>query len=345
MARERSRLRLAVAAATGAALVSTALVAPPAAFGSSALRKADTGAAITGQKRISAHILDLSVRSPSLRQTVKVRVITPKGWSRTAARRWPVVYAYHGGNDNYLSWTRETDIEGLAARWKALVVLPEGGTNGSYTDWFNYGKGGTPKWETFHTKEVIQLMERNYRAGSNRAAMGISSGAQGAITYAARHRGLFKYAASFSGIVHLTKPGIPAILMAEGLAFNPTQDPFRIWGKPDKNLRNWSQHDPYVLAKNLRGTGLYLSAGTTGEPGPLDPPFVGWKYVEARLVGGISESVAGSTNVSLISRLKQLKIPVTTHIYKNGWHQWGYWVLEMQRAWPLMMKAIGAKRA
>jgi len=345
MTRERSRLRLAVAAATGTVLVGTALFAPSAAYGSAALRKADTGAAITGQKRIGPHIFDLTVRSPSLHQTVKVRVITPKGWSRTAARRWPVVYAYHGGNDNYLSWTRSTDIEGIAARWKAMVVLPEGGTNGSYTDWFNYGKGGTPRWETFHTKEVIQLMERNYRAGTNRAAMGISSGGQGAITYAARHRGLFKYAASFSGIVHLTKPGIPSILMAEGLAFNPTQDPFRIWGKPDDNLRNWMTHDPYVMAKNLRGTGLYLSAGTTGNPGPLDPPFVGWDFVKARLVGGISESVAGSTNVSLIARLKQLKIPVTAHIYKNGWHQWGYWILEMQRAWPLMMKSIGAKRS
>ena len=48
--------------------------------------------------------------------------------------------------------------------------MPEG-ANGSYTDWYNYGKGGVPKWETFHTKEVIQLMERNYHAGTARAVM------------------------------------------------------------------------------------------------------------------------------------------------------------------------------
>ncbi|KAB2351005.1 esterase family protein [Actinomadura rudentiformis] len=344
MASERRRLRMAALATTVTGTIVAGALLAPAEAGAAALRKADTGAAITAQKRIDARTFDATVRSPALRTSVKVRVITPKGWSRTSKKRWPVLYAYHGGNDSYISWTRSTDIEKLAARYNVMVVMPEGGVNGSYTDWYNYGKGGTPMWETFHTKEVIQLMERNYRAGTARAAMGLSSGGQGAITYAARHRGLFRYAASYSGIVHLTKPGIPAIIMAEGFVFNPGQDPFRIWGKPDKHARNWQQHDPYVLAKNLRGTGIYLSSGTTGNPGKLDPPFVGWEFVKARLVGGISEAVAGATNVSLAARLRQLKIPVTTHIYKDGWHQWGYWIVEMNRSWPLMMKAIGAKR-
>lgn len=319
------------------------LAAPADAAGG--LRKADTGASIVAQKRVDARTFDVSVKSPSLRQTVSVRVITPKGWSRTSGRTWPVLYAYHGGADHYESWTRSTDIEQVASGWDAMVVLPEGGLDGSYTDWFNYGKGGSPKWETFHTREVVQLMERNFRAGTNRAAMGISSGGQGAVTYAARHKGLFKYAASFSGIVHLTQPGIPAVLMALGYAFGPKgDDPFRIWGPPTGDMANWKAHDPYVLAKNLRGVGLYLSSGTTGEPGPLDPPFKDWDYVKMRLAGGVSEQTAGATNVSLAARLKQLKIPVTTHIYGNGWHQWAYWQVEMHTAWPLMMRSIGAHK-
>ncbi|MQY05514.1 alpha/beta hydrolase [Actinomadura macrotermitis] len=344
VARGRRGLRAALVTLAGIAVTAGPAVHADAAAKAPVLRKADTGAAITGRTQIDARTFDLSVKSPSIGQTVKVRVITPKGWSATSARRWPVVYTFHGGAAHYESWTKYTDIEQVAARYDAMVVMPEGGANGSYTNWYNYGRPGGPKWETFHTSEVVQLMERNFRASSARAAMGISSGGQGAITYAARHKGMFKYAASFSGIVHLTKPGIPATLMFAGLVAIPSEDPFRIWGPPSGDMANWKAHDPYLLAGNLRGTRLYLSSGLTGEPGPLDPPFQGLEYVRLRVVAGLSESTAGSTNVSLAARLKQLGIPVTTHFYQNGWHQWGYWGPEMHRAWPGIMQSIGAKR-
>ncbi|MCW2914845.1 MAG: putative esterase [Actinomycetia bacterium] len=330
-----------------AAVVGAGLVIPAALPGvatAASPAKADDGATITAQRWVSSRMFDLTVKSPALGKSVQVRVIVPKSWTQTAKRTWPTVYTYHGGVDHYLSWTRSTDIATVAAKYDAMVVMPEGDVDGSYTDWYNYGKGGTPKWETFHTKEVIQLLERNYHAGTSRAAMGISSGGQGAITYAARHKGMFKYAASYSGIVNLSFPGVQSVLMFDGLAFGNGDDPFRIWGVPGVDAKNWNAHDPYLLAANLRGTGLYLSSGTTGDPGPLDPPYVGFEWVKARVVGGISEAVAGATNVSLIARLKQLKIPVTTHIYKDGWHQWGYWQIEMHTSWPLIMKAVGAKK-
>ena len=34
---------------------------------------------------------------------------------------------------------------------------------------------------------------------------------------------------------------------------------------------NWRAHDPLDLTGKLRGTRLYLSSGTTGLPGALDP--------------------------------------------------------------------------
>jgi S-formylglutathione hydrolase FrmB len=340
--RRARRLGTILAAAVLGAGVVLPVTSPAAA--AAATVKADDGATITAQKQVGSRMFDVTVKSPALGKSVQVRVIVPTGWSAAAKRTWPVVYSYHGGADGYLSWTRSTDIAAVAGHYGAMVVMPEGGVNGSYTDWYNYGKGGTPRWETFHTKEVLQLMERNYHAGTARAAMGISSGGQGAITYAARHKGLFRYAASYSGVVHLTYPGVPAVLMFNGIVFGPGDDPFRIWGVPGADDANWKAHDPYLLAANLRGTGLYLSAGTTGNPGPLDPPFVGLDFVKARIVAGVSESVAGATTVSLAARLKQLKIPVTTHIYGDGWHQWGYWTLEMHTSWPLIMKAIGAPK-
>jgi S-formylglutathione hydrolase FrmB len=326
-----------------AAVISTGVLAPgsPAAYpslpaaGASATVPADDGAKITAMERLGDRAFDVTVSSPALGDEVKVRVLVPAGWS-DGTRRWPVVYAYHGGRDGYVSWTRSTDIEEVAARYGVMVVMPESG-NGAFTDWWNYGKGGIPKWETFHTTEVLQLMERNYRAGRVRAAMGIFSGATGAMTYAARHPGMFRYVAASSGILHLTMPGIPSVtLLIHGL-FTDGGDPFRVWGVPGIDDANWKAHDPYVLAENLRGTELFVSSGTTGLPGAADRPEPG----EEKSVQ-FQEVLCGVTSVDFLERLRGLNIPVTSHVYADGWHDWETWQPEMHRFWPPMMARLGA---
>ena len=103
--------------------------------------------------------LDVTVKSPALGgRNVQVRLLLPRKWSMKSKRTWPILYVYHGGHDNWQSWTKNTDIETTAAKYDAIVAMPEG-DNGSYTDWFNGGKGGIPKWETWHIKEVIPLIE------------------------------------------------------------------------------------------------------------------------------------------------------------------------------------------
>ncbi|GAA3235022.1 alpha/beta hydrolase family protein [Actinocorallia longicatena] len=299
---------------------------------------ADDGAAVAEETWIDPRTVDLTIRTPAVGGQEKTRVMLPAGWSRTAGRTWPVVYAYQGGNDDYLSWVRGSQLASLAAKWDVIVALPSGGTHGGYTDWYNYGKGGTPRWETFHTEEVLQLLERNYRAGTRRAALGVSSGGQGAITYAARHRGMFAYAVSFSGVLRLTKPGLPSMLMLQGLGFG--DDPFRTWGIPGVHDANWKAHDPYELAERLRGTGLYISSGTTGLPGPYDPDPVN---PNGNVAGAVGEFLVGITATDFVARLKKLGIPATTNLYVGGWHNWRYWRPELDKAWPLMMDALGVE--
>lgn len=299
----------------------------------SAWAAADDGAKIVGERWLSDTEVDLTVSSPALGATAPVRVLVPRGWSRSSSRTWPVVYAYHGGRDTYVSWTRSTDIEQLAAGYGVMVVMPDTGYAGWFTDWRNHGAGGPPKWETFHTAELPQLMERDYHAGTRRAAMGISSSGYGAVKYAAHHPGLFRYAVSLSGILHLTQPGIPLLVLLEA---SERYDALRIWGDPVLNRANWRANDPYVLAARLRGTGMYLASGRTGKPGPYDHPTPGNGRIDAQ------EIACGATTVSFAERLKELGIPATTHIYQDGWHDWSTWQPEAHRAWPLMMTAIGA---
>ena len=332
----RSR-RLAGALALG--LLATALSATSAS--AVTYKKAGDGAQITKQTWINSRMFDITVSTPSIPDSPKVRVIVPKGWSAKAKRTWPVVYAYQGGNNTYTSWSQDSQITSLAAQYDVMVVMPEGGKNGGYADWFNYGKGGPPKWETFHTQEVVQLLERNFRAGTSRASLGVSSGAQGSISYAERHHGMFKYAVSLSGTLHISDPLIEGLLMTQALGFS--FDPTRIYGTPVANQANWEAHDPYVNLAKLRGIGLYISSGTTGAPAACDSWNAG-NFVTGPLVGGGGEFIIGQTNEQFIAKLNQLRIPATVDLYGNGWHSWCNWKPQLAKAWPIVMRSIGAKK-
>jgi len=337
-------VRRAAAAAGALALGCTLVPAAPAA--AAAYRPADNGAKIVKVRRLDSRALELTMRSPAVGKKLKALVLLPKGWKRTAKRTWPTVYMYAGGGgDDHTTWVRQTDLRKVAARWNVMVVLPYNGQFGGFVNHYNYGKGGRPKWETHHTLEVRQLVERNLRAGKRRAVMGISAGALGAMSYAGRHPRLFKYVAAFSGTLHIRKPGVPQILMALNARVG-NDDPYKIWGVPSVHEANWKAHNPYDLAPRLRGIGLYVSSGTTGEPGPLDPKNLSpEEALRKRVLGGLSEQVTGDTSKAFAARLRKLKIPVTTHFYGDGWHAWPYWEREMHRAWPKAMKALGAKRA
>ncbi|WP_173390727.1 alpha/beta hydrolase [Actinomadura litoris] len=288
---------------------------------------ADDGAVITRVVRVGAFQFDFSVASPALGAVVWTRVIVPRGWE--ARRAWPVVYAYHGGNNDYTSWTKDSDIARVAASSGAMVVMPEGGWNGLYANWWNGGRGGVPKWEDFHIKEVIPLMERNFRAGTSRAAIGVSSGGLGAVTYAERHPGVFRYVASYSGALNITAPGMPLVLTL----VNGTD----VWGDPFLDRENWRAHDAAVMVARLRGVGVYVSSGD-GRPGPYDapdtPPWDG---------GRIGEQISGGMNGGFVRAAGEAGVPVTAHLYGPGMHNWKYWRRELALSWPALTAAVGAR--
>jgi diacylglycerol O-acyltransferase/trehalose O-mycolyltransferase len=286
------------------------------------------GAYVVSEKRISDRIVDLTVQSPALGRTAIVRLITPDGWDqRRHGQRWPVLYLLHGCCDTPDSWTRETDVEEIPALRNMLVVTPEGGPVGWYSDWWNHGAGGPPAWETFHLTEVRRLLERGYGAGKRRVIAGLSMGGAGAMTYAARHRGMFRAAASYSGVVH---PLADPYGLIDAFSFFGAEDPYAIWGDPLAQIEIWTDHDPVYLAPSLRGTDLFLAVGN-GQAGPFDPPdtFDG------------NEAFLQGQSIALFARLKQLRIPVTTDFYGPGTHTWPYWERELHRSLPILLGALG----
>jgi diacylglycerol O-acyltransferase/trehalose O-mycolyltransferase len=281
-------------------------------------------ARVLAEERVGPRLVDLTIASPALDKTVKVRLLTPDGWSRRSRHdRWPALYLLHGMGDDHTSWTSDSDVARLPQLRDVLVVMPDA-EMGWYTDWWNTGAGGPPRWETFHLRELLPLLEARYGAGARRAVAGLSMGGYGALAYAARHPGRFRAVASYSGAAHLLHPAFV------GLFAGTDPEALRLWGSPVAQRANWEAHDPYHLAERLRRTPVYLGCGS-GAPGPLDP---------AGTEDDPLESALFATNQSLAARLRALDAPVTTH-FTSGTHSPAYWERELHRSLPLLLRALG----
>jgi diacylglycerol O-acyltransferase / trehalose O-mycolyltransferase len=334
--RRRCRALAPILLASLALLAITAAGFPANAAGAHGLvpaRQRD-GAYVAAEEQVGPHLVDLTVQSPALGRTAKVRLLTPNGWEhRRRGDRWPVFYLLHGCCDTYDSWTRETDVEQLHRLRHVLVVMPEAGPFGWYSNWWNHGNGGPPAWETFHLQELRRLLERGYGAGHRRVIAGLSMGGFGALSYTARNPGLFRAVASYSGVVHPLHDGFPEGLMAGLVEFG--EDPLALWGDPVAQRRIWEAHDPYYLARRLRHTPVFLSVGD-GTAGPFDPPGT-FDELEAEL---------SLQNHAVAARLERVGAPLRTDFYGPGTHTWPYWERELHRSLPMLLDALrGGGRA
>ncbi|MFJ7771998.1 alpha/beta hydrolase [Streptomyces sp. NPDC097107] len=294
-----------------------------------------TGAEVVAVTQVADRQIDLSVRSQALGgRTVEVRLLTPDGWNphdRRHRQHWPTLWLLHGCCGDYSSWTAMTDVAETDSLRDVLVVMPEAGWNGWYSDWWNHGEGGDPAWETFHTVELRRLLERDWGAGRDRVVAGLSMGGQGALLYAARHPGMFKATASYSGSAHPLLDG-ESVARLMGFFAGRNNDPLRVWGDPVAQRRIWQAHDPLHLAKRLRSIPVYLSCGD-GTTGPLDAP------------GSTSalEADFNRQNHALAAELRRVGAKqVTTRFYGPGTHAWPYWERELRASLPMLLGALRA---
>jgi diacylglycerol O-acyltransferase/trehalose O-mycolyltransferase len=289
--------------------------------------RAADGAAVVVERHVGPRIVDLTVQSPALGGTGRVRLLTPEGWSPGRGRRhWPTLYLLHGCCDTYDSWTREMHIQDLPGLRRVLVVMPQAGAVGFYSNW---RAGAKPAWETYHLVELRQILERGYGAGTRRAVAGLSMGGLGAMDYAARHPGLFRAAASYSGLLH----PLEDVRFYLNLFSSHTDDPLDIWGDPNRQHRVWAAHDPTELAARLRGTRLFVSSGD-GQPGPFEQPGHRRDVVEATV---------HREGRAFARRLRRLHVPVEADFYGHGVHAWPYWERELKRSLPLLLGALGVR--
>src|SRR5437764_987374 len=205
------------------------LVAMLACWAAPAAQAQSGGLQLVSSQQLDPRLVELTFSTPALAKQTHVRVLLPAGYS-SGSRRYPVLYLLHGSVDDYRSWTDKGDAEHLTAGLPLIVVMPNGGNGGFYSDWFNSGAGSPPEWETYHVRQLIPWIDAHYRTVASRrgrATAGLSMGGFGAMTYPARHPDEFVAAASFSGAVNTNE--YPPTGEADEATFDGGA-PYSTWG-------------------------------------------------------------------------------------------------------------------
>jgi len=157
----------------------------------------------------------------------------------------------HGANGAGTDWTDvdRGNVEAATAGTNMIVVRPDAGFGrtggGWYTNWIHQTtRFGPSQWETFHITQLIPYIDSVFRTNSTkaqRAIAGISEGGFGAMSYAARHPGLFAAGASFSGAPDIDRDvalRIPATVVIEQTARADGVNPSAAFGPRSTNEAN-----------------------------------------------------------------------------------------------------------
>ncbi|MFI6870935.1 alpha/beta hydrolase [Nocardia sp. NPDC050406] len=257
-----------------------------------------------------------------------------------------VVYALDGlrARNDLSGWEIDTDVERVLTAWNINVVMPIGGQSSFYSDWVaasnTNGQQKPYAWETFLTRDLRNaLADRLGFSPRGNGVFGLSMGGSAALVLAAYHPDQFRYAASYSGYLNISAPGMKEGLRAAMLdagGYNIDS----MWGPPWSQL--WLRNDPFVFAPMLRanGTRLWISCGN-GLPGLRDQvrqPIDAFHITNAM---GL-ETIALANTRAFQARLDSLG-PHNAHFdyTGDGIHNWFYWQDQVFKMLPDLSANIG----
>jgi len=289
-----------------------------------------------------------------------VNVLLPADYA-TSGLSYKVLYLLHGHGGGADDWWKEADANGTSleaivdkATEPLIVVMPDGGYDGWYSDWYGVdvdGHSGTdpnaaPAWETFHTGELVPWIDAEYRTLGGRSGhviAGLSMGGYGAMIYAARHADLFAAAGSFSGAVDtmLFDPLEPLVQPVAANAADRRPPDNCVWGDAVTQHDRWVEHNPAEQVAGLDGVPLYASSGdgclpSTANPDPNAP-------AACQQAGLLSPAKAGAAFTEWGVRQQNQSFhdkvaaecannPCATRtydFYSPGLHEWRWWLGEL----------------
>jgi len=285
-------------------------------------------------------VTDYTMASPALGQPhapalVHVDVLLPLHYDASPGTRYPVLLLLHGHGGDHRDWA-DHHVESLidAVNPNVIVVMPDGGYDGFYSDWYGTDLDGhngsvAPGWETFHLGELLPWVDATYRTfgtRAGRAIAGLSMGGFGATSYAARHPDLFSAVGTFSGATD-SDLYHPVGAEAQSVAANaPDRRPPDqcIWGDPVTHDVTWQAHNPTELASNLALDPVSVWYGDgVPDPGAGAPA---WNPGAGATEAGIAQE-----NQAFVAALQASGQHPSVDAYGAGTHDWFYWERDLHQ--------------
>jgi S-formylglutathione hydrolase FrmB len=286
----------------------------------------ESGLVHVGTTHVDLRLDELTFTTPALVGETKVRILLPQGYDPESDVRYPVLYLLHGGTGSFVDWTTQGDAEEISAGYPLIIVMPDGSGFGNYVDWWNFGDGGPPMWETYHIDQLLPWVDAHYNtipSRDARAIAGLSMGGGGAGHYASRHPDLFTAAGMFSGAVDTNT--VPVQLLVETSGMPEGHQAGAIFGHRATDEVRWRGHNTWDLADNLEGLFLQLDTGNGSPGGPAGD------------TGDPIETGCWQMMTNLHDRLVELGYDHIWHYYGAGGHSWWYWQRDLKELLPRLM--------
>lgn len=196
--------------------------------------------------------------SKSLKRLRRLRVYTPPGYEQDPARRYPVLYLFHGTGDTEATWTEfghaHLIMDNLIASGKAvpmLLVMPDG--HADLQEEEGDHKANFVKFEADVLGSVLPLVDSTYRTISTpagRAINGLSMGGMQSLEIGLNHPDQFAYIGGMSAYV----PN-PDDLLANAFKDKNLNDRIKLlWisiGKDDYLLKDAESFHKYLRKHDL----------------------------------------------------------------------------------------------
>jgi S-formylglutathione hydrolase FrmB len=227
------------------------------------------GITVGASRWISARTLEVDISTPLISGNTingphRIRITLPNFYDQNPTAKYPVVYLLHGGaGGNSAQWTTGGGAaEGITVGKPVIVVMPDGGKVGWFTNWVDQS-AGAQRWADFYLTQVIPWVDTNFRtvpAKSGRAIAGLSMGGYGAVRLAQDRPDLFASVASFSGAVDLGDLGTRTVITEQSVQYGLPA--FGAFGSPFfPNDAGFNQQDPMKRPTKLAGLQILLYAG------------------------------------------------------------------------------------
>ncbi|WP_375024818.1 alpha/beta hydrolase [Actinomadura sp. GTD37] len=264
-------------------------------------------------------------------RNLKVNVVLPAGYDRHRAKSYPVLWLLHGmagEYDDFLGYVKKYLLD-----TQAVIVMPDGGLYGMYSDWRAGGGMTGPQWASYHLDHLLPLIERRFRIRPERrwhAIAGISMGAQGALRYASFRPGYFGSVAALSPAMPNTRGldmmfGLPLMVLVNGGTGIATSTD--IWGPVNGAYAKAT--NPADLVRRLKRTRVYLSSGN-GVPCSQD------RRTPTLPVDIVLESAVRLQTTAYAKRLRGAGVDLTERRPGCGVHTFGVWdraFVDLLRTW------------